>query len=192
MPETFNHFSQLPYGSNKRAAEEIFLNATVNLNWTILPPGHIYGAGSELGCIPQQSRNPNLIEDLKAGQPLQLLGGGHFLQMPVFFEDLAKMILDCFGNPATHKQIFNAPGPDIIPCWRYYEIIAQHLGVEFSAELRVEEVPITDMLSREPERLQFCSHRVYTTDAAKEAGLYLPDTPIEQGLGHHVDSKLTL
>jgi nucleoside-diphosphate-sugar epimerase len=185
VSETFSHFTKLPYGSNKRKAEEVFIRSG-SLNWTILRPGHIYGPGSELGCLPEHSRNPKLLEHLQAGKPLRLVGGGHFLQMPVFAEDLTRMILNCAGKSSTHKQIFNAPGPDIIPCWRYYQIIAEHLGVR----LEVEEVLIADLLKREPERLQFCAHRVYTTDAAKKAGLYLPDTSVEKGLKIQVDSKL--
>ena len=186
VSETFEHFTKLPYGQNKRKAEEVFLNADCDLNWTILRPGHIYGPGSELGCLPEHARNPNLLEHLKAGKPLRLVGGGHFLQMPVFAEDLARMILDCAGKPSASQKIFNAPGPDIIPCWRYYQIIAEHLGVK----LEVEEVPITELLKREPERLQFCSHRVYSTEAAKQAGIYVPDTAVETGLKIHVESKL--
>ena len=188
VPESFEQFTQLSYGHNKRAAEEVFINKGQDLNWTILRPGHIYGPGSELGCLPEHSRNPDILEHLKKGLALRLVGGGHFLQMPVFSEDLAKMILDCAGKAAVHHKIFNAPGPDIIPSWRYYQIIAEHLGVE----LNVEEVSITELLEREPERLQFCSHRVYATEAAKEAGLYTPDTPVEKGLKIHVDAKLAL
>lgn len=186
VSEAFEQFTQLSYGQNKRKAEEVFINLGQKLNWTILRPGHIYGPGSELGCLPEHSRNPDLLGHLKANKPLRLVGGGHFLQMPVFSEDLARMILDCAGKPSTYGQIFNAPGPDIIPSWRYYEIIAEHLGVE----LKVEEVMISDLLKREPGRLQFCSHRVYSTEAAKNAGLYRPDTPVEKGLKIHVDAKL--
>ncbi|MCA9837627.1 MAG: NAD-dependent epimerase/dehydratase family protein [Trueperaceae bacterium] len=186
VSEAFEQFTKLPYGQNKRKAEEVFLTKGQSLNWTILRPGHIYGPGSELGCLPEHSRNPDLLEHLKAGKPLRLVGGGHFLQMPVFSEDLARMILDCAGKPSSYGQIFNAPGPDIIPSWRYYEIIAEHLGVE----LEVEEVMISDLLAREPARLQFCSHRVYSTEAAQKAGVYVPDTPVETGLKIHVDAKL--
>lgn len=187
VSEAFEQFSKLPYGHNKRKAEEVFITKGQTLNWTILRPGHIYGPGSELGCLPEHSRKPDLLEHLRAGKPLRLVGGGHFLQMPVFSEDLARMILDCAAKPSSYGQIFNAPGPDIIPSWRYYEIIAEHLGVI----LQVEEVMIADLLKREPERLQFCSHRVYSTDAAKHAELYIPDTPVEVGLKLHVEAKLS-
>ena len=186
VSESFTDFTQLSYGRNKRLAEELFIEKGGNLNWTILRPGHIYGPGSELGCLPEHGRDPQLLERLKKGEPIRLVGGGHFLQQPVFASDLARMILECAGNPFVHKQIFNSPGPDIIPSWRYYQIIAEHLGVE----LHTEEILISEHLKRDPRHLQFFSHRVYDTTKAKEAGLYRPDTPVEQGLELHVNAKL--
>ena len=186
VSEDFTEFTQLSYGRNKRNAEETFINRGKDLNWTILRPGHIYGAGSELGCLPEHGRDPQLLERLKKGEPIRLVGGGHFLQQPVFAPDLARMMLECPTTPSASQQIFNSPGPDVIPSWRYYQIIAEHLGVD----LNVEETLISEHLKKVPKHIQFFSHRVYDTSKAKEAGLYRPDTPIEVGLGVHVEAKL--
>lgn len=84
------------------------------MKWTILRPCHIYGPGSLLGCVPHQSRNPQLLDVMRAGQPLNLLGGGYHLQQPIFAPDLAQTILSCYGNPNTPKQIYMTVGPDLI------------------------------------------------------------------------------
>src|SRR5690606_28747557 len=96
---------------------------------TILRPCHIYGPGSQLGCLPEHGRDPRLIERLRAGQTLRLVGGGHFLQQPVRAPDLAAMALSAVGNSAAAGQVFNAAGPDVIESRDYYRIIADLLGV---------------------------------------------------------------
>ena len=61
------HFSKSDYGSKKRLCELEFLNTdTSPMNWTILRPCHIYGPGSELGCLPMHSRDKDLIKKLKS------------------------------------------------------------------------------------------------------------------------------
>ncbi|MDP6453177.1 MAG: FtsX-like permease family protein, partial [SAR202 cluster bacterium] len=50
------------------------------------------GPGSLLGCLPEHGRDPELIEKLQAGDTLRLVGGGHFLQQPIYAEDLAEMV----------------------------------------------------------------------------------------------------
>jgi len=86
------------YGGKKRAAEQILLQAgTDELPWVVVRPGHIYGPGSQLGCLPPVGRDPQLIDRLRSGEPIELVGGGHFLQQPVFVEDLARVILDLGG-----------------------------------------------------------------------------------------------
>ena len=183
VSENFADFILRGYGASKRQAEETFVAS--NPDWTILRLGHIYGPGSELGCLPEHGRDPDLL-DLKQGLSLKLVGGGHFLQQPIFAEDLARMILNCAGKPPVKRQIFNAPGASIVSSWRYYNIIAEHLGVP----LHTEEVAITGYLEQNPDKLAFCAHRVYTTNAATQAGLYTADTPIEQGLRVRVDALL--
>lgn len=187
IDESFDRFDTAPYGANKRAAEEVLLAADhATLPITILRPGHIYGPGSQLGCLPLHGRDPRLIETMQAGRPLKLIGGGHFLQQPVFAPDLAAMAFSCVGNDRCVGEVYLAPGPDVIASWVYYEIIADVLGVE----LKVEETSITAYLQEFPDRLGFCCHRAYSNEKAKAHGLAAPATPLAEGLAVQVKAMI--
>lgn len=175
------------YGGKKRQCELTFLHSdTGNMHWTILRPCHIYGPGSLLGCLPHHGRDPDLIAKLRRGEPLQLIGGGHFLQQPIFAADLAQTILSCAGNSHCHQQIYLTAGPDMVESRRYYEIIAEVLG--FNAQ--IEEVSVSAFLAAHPDRHSFACHRIYDLSKLRNHGLYVPATPITDGLRQHVESLL--
>jgi len=155
-----------------------------DLSWTIVRPCHIYGPGSELGCLPAHSRDIDLIKRLEARESLKLVGGGHFLQQPVLARDLADFLLDLQDNKNTYGQILNAAGPDVIESWTYYQIIADVLGVELS----VEEIPVAPYLQENPTASTFLCHRFYDMSKAQHLGINLPSTTIEQGMQEHVES----
>ncbi len=175
------------YGPGKRACEEVLLGAdTGDMRWTVLRPCHIYGPGSQLGCLPEHGRDPKLIERMRAGEALRLVGGGHFLQQPIFVRDLAELALSAHGCDLADRAIYCSVGPDIIESVRYYEIIAEILGVE----LRVEEVPVAQTRAEHPEWQSFLCHRIYDLTPLRLAGLKVPNTPIGEGLREHVESLL--
>jgi nucleoside-diphosphate-sugar epimerase len=192
VDETYDRFDvRAPYGRQKREAEVVLLDAAYGataktLGITILRPCHIYGPGSQLGCLPLHGRDAQLIDRLRRGEPLKLVGGGHFLQQPVLAADLAKMAMSCHGNANAAGQLYLAPGPDVCASWEYYRIIADVLG----AGLTVEEVPIATFLAEQPDRHSFCCHRVYAMDKARAHGLAVPATPLRDGLRRHVESML--
>ena len=175
------------YGPGKRACEEVLLGAdTGDMRWTVLRPCHIYGPGSQLGCLPEHGRDPKLIERMRAGEALRLVGGGRFLQQPIFVRDLAELALSAHGCDLADRAIYCSVGPDIIESVRYYEIIAEILGVE----LRVEEVPVAQTRVEHPEWQSFLCHRIYDLTPLRLAGLKVPNTPIGEGLREHVESLL--
>ncbi len=185
--EETDHYLADGYGGKKRQCELVFQEGdTGNMRWTILRPCHIYGPGSLLGCLPNHGRDPDLIAKLRRGEPLQLIGGGHFLQQPIFAADLAQTILSCAGNSLCHQQIYLTAGPDIIESRRYYEIIAEVLGVK----AQIEEVSVSAFLAAHPDRYSFACHRIYDLSKLRNHGLYVPATPIMDGLRQHVESLL--
>lgn len=185
--EETDHYLADGYGGKKRQCELVLLNSdTGAMQWTVVRPCHIYGPGSLLGCLPLHGRDPDLLAKLQRGETLQLIGGGHFLQQPIFAADLAQTILSCAGNPHCHRQIYVTAGPDIIESRRYYEIIADVLGVE----ARIEEVPIIPFLRDNPDRHSFACHRIYDLSKLRAHGLHVPATPIITGLRQHVASRL--
>jgi nucleoside-diphosphate-sugar epimerase len=185
--EETDHYAQAGYGGDKRRCEEVFTNATCgDMAWTILRPCHIYGPGSLLGCLPAHGRDKNLIAHLRSEKTLALVGGGYFLQQPIFAPDLAELALSCRGNGNTYGQIFCAAGPDIIESRTYYQIIADHLGVALS----IEELPVDAYLRENPNSAPFLCHRIYDMGKLKASAAAVPSTPIAEGLRQHVDSLL--
>lgn len=184
IDETYAKFHNSPYALGKREAEEVLLAGGNKLPFTILRPCHIYGPGSQLGCIPQASRDPQLIDRMRREDPITLVGGGHFLQHPIFAEDLWLMAQSCLDNSATIGQIYFAAGPDVVECRIFYQHIAEILGVD----LTIKEIAIDQQLREHADTAHFCSHRVYTLDKARDHGLILPTTPLREGLRIHVES----
>jgi nucleoside-diphosphate-sugar epimerase len=175
------------YGGKKRLCElELIDGDSGDMAWTILRPCHIYGPGSLPGCLPLHGRDPQLLSRLRSGEPLRLVGGGHFLQQPILAGDLADLILSLAGNEQTYRRIFCAAGPDILESRDVYRIIADLLGVE----LRVEEIPVSQHLTEHPDAAPFLCHRIYDLSRLRAAGARVPGTPVEQGLREHVESLL--
>ncbi|MFC1974941.1 NAD-dependent epimerase/dehydratase family protein [Chloroflexota bacterium] len=183
--EETEHYQTAGYGADKRLCElELTNSNTDDMAWTIVRPCHIYGPGSQLGCLQRHSRDPELITKLKRGERLQLVGGGHFLQQPILARDLSKLLLSLGGNENTYGQVFCAAGPDVIESREYYQIIANILGVG----LEIEEISVKQHLADHPETAVFICHRFYDLSKLKASGAAVPSTPIEQGLREHVES----
>ena len=183
--EETEHYTSEGYGGKKRLCElELIDGDAGDMRWTVLRSCHIYGPGSELGCLPTHGRDPQLLDRMKKGEPLKLVGGGHFLQQPICAEDLAALTLSCHSRESTYGEIFCCAGPDIVESRTYYEIIADAIGVE----LRVEELSVSAYLAEDPESAPFLCHRIYDLKKLTAAGLAVPSTPLAQGLRTHVDS----
>ena len=186
------------YGAKKRRCELEFLKLSDRrgtsplygedtMQWTIFRPCHIYGPPSQLGCLPEAARDPQLLQKMKAGEPVLLVGGGHFLQQPIHCNDLARLILSVIDTPLAYGKIYCSVGPDIITSYEYYEIIAQVLGVP----VRFEELPVAQTLAEHPEWVSFLCHRIYDLSPLRLDGLQVPNTPIAKGLIDHTEWLLS-
>lgn len=169
------------YGGNKSRCEQI-LRDSAGLDWTIFRPCHIYGPGSLLGCLPRHGRDEKLIDRLRQRQPLTLIGGGHFLQQPIFAPDLASLILAACANPRSIRQTYPAAGPQIAESVHYYHILADALRVP----LEIIDLPVGEYLNSNPLDRPFLCHRIYDLSPLSEHGLPTPATPLEEGLNLHL------
>jgi nucleoside-diphosphate-sugar epimerase len=177
----------LAYGLRKRNCERVLMATdTGAMAWTIVRPCHIYGPPSRLGCLPLHGRDPELIDTLRAGKPLRLVGAGHFLQQPITADDLAGLLLGIAGNAKAAGRVFNAAGPEIVEAREYYRLIAEVLGVG----LAVDEAPVAAYRARHPGRAPFLCHRIYDLAPLAEAGLHVPSTSLARGLRAHVEALL--
>jgi nucleoside-diphosphate-sugar epimerase len=186
FPQPFDNPATLTdetYGGKKRRCELELLQAnTGTMQWTVLRPCHIYGPGSNAGCLPDALRLPGLLQMMKAGEPLKLVGGGHFLQQPIFAPDLASLILSVHGNPMAHRKIYCSAGPDIVESVAYYRMIADELGVD----LNIVELPVGAALTEKPDWRFYLCHRIYDLVPLRLDGLKVPNTPLRDGLRQHV------
>ncbi len=187
--EASNHYLEGTYGGKKRLCELELINGdTGTMNWSVVRPCHIYGPGSKLGCLPNHGRDDNLIEHMRAGKPLELIGGGHFLQQPILAKDLSNLMLSMLGNTKTYGEIFQAAGPEIIESREFYFIIADILGVD---RPQINEIPVAEHLAAQPGHASFCCHRIYSLDKLNAVGASAPSTPVYDGLKSHVESLLS-
>ena len=185
--EESDHYLTSGYGGRKRACEQVFLGSdTGAMHWTVIRTGHVYGPGSKLGGMPCHARDAHLIERMRAGEPLDLVGAGHFLQHPNFAPDLARLMISCIGNSRTFNEIFISGGPRALEAREYFAIIADILGVP----LKIREVPIEAYKHDHPDDCPFLCNRIYDLTKLKQAGVAVPDTPIEEGLRMHVENVL--
>ena len=170
------------YGWGKLMAEHYLReHAPAHLKYTIFRPCHIYGMPSELGCFPGHCRDKELIAKLLNGETLQLVDNGRLLQQPIDCDDLAKTMISCIGNEKAYGKVFNMAGPDIVESRKYYEIIAEALGVE----LKTENIDYDQVIKEKPGQRPFLFHRIYTLDDLANAGVYVPATSLAEGLKKH-------
>ncbi|WP_024296042.1 NAD-dependent epimerase/dehydratase family protein [Lacrimispora indolis] len=176
----------LTYAGNKRRMEHVFMNnfKSTSMAITLFRPGHIYGPGFLMGCYPEHSRQKELPQLILDREPISLVGGGIYLTQPVFVDDLANSMLDCADKPGAYNRIFCIGGPKAVENRRYYEIIGQLLD----RDVNIKEIPLTGYLEKHPEYSGHLCHRIYDLSALMEAGVRLPDTPLETGLKIHLKS----
>nr|MBR4279898.1 NAD(P)H-binding protein [Clostridia bacterium] len=168
------------YGATKRLMEEVFIAS--DLNYTIFRPGHIFGAGFQLGCYPEHSRQPDLLAYLRAGNPLRLVGGGEFLIHPIFVDDLSLAILDSIDKPGTFRQVFCIGGADVVTNADYFRTLGRIIGVDVT----IETIPLEGYLEAHPQYSGHLCHRCYDMTKLREAGVRVPCTSLEEGLREQI------
>ena len=176
------------YGHNKRLMEQVFeASAPEVSDWTIFRPGHILGPGFWLGCYPEHSRQVDLLDYMRSGKPLQLVGGGEFLIHPIFVDDLALALLDsakatASGKEALHQQIFCIGGADVVTNADYFRLLGRLIG----ADVTVQTIPLAGYLEAHPQYSGHLCHRCYDMTKLREAGIRVPCTSLEEGLRQQI------
>ena len=168
------------YGATKRLMEEVYLASA--LNYTIFRPGHIFGAGFQAGCFPENSRQPDLLAHMRAGKPLRLVGGGEFIIHPIYVDDLARSILDCIDKSGAYRQIFCIGGAEAVTNAEYFRTLGRILGVEATIEI----IPLAGYLEAHPQYSGHLCHRCYDMTKLRNAGICVPATSLEAGLREQV------
>ncbi len=92
------------YQRSKAAGEAAIRNARPELQWTILRPSVVFGAGDHF---------LNLFASLARMAPILPLGGAKARFQPVWVEDLARVVLACLNRSESIGQTFDVAGPVI-------------------------------------------------------------------------------
>ena len=164
------------YGAKKREMELVFEKSSAN--YTLFRPGHIVGPGFAPGCFPENMRQWDLPQKIRAGEPMRLVGGGTYLIHPIVADDLAQAMLDCIENPNTYRQTFCIGGPDVVTNAEYFHLVGSILG----AEVTIESIPEDGYLLSHPESSGQICERCYTLEKLRQSGVPLPKTSLEEGL----------
>lgn len=170
------------YGHHKRLMEETFLQEGGDINWTIFRSGHIFGPGFQLGCFPEHSRQAELLDHIRSGQPLRLVGGGQYLIHPIYVDDMADALLDCLPNPQTHREIYCIGGPEAVTNAAYYQTIGRILG----CKIDIQTIPEAGYLEAHPQFSGHLCQRCYDLSKLQAAGMSLPATSLETGLRRQI------
>jgi nucleoside-diphosphate-sugar epimerase len=178
IPETALREAPTEYGRNKAAAEDVLLGASGDLAASVLRPPHIVGAGGLLGTGSLQGRDPALPARLRRGEPIILLEGGALLIQPADRRDIARACLAVLAAPATIGRAYNIAGPDAVTTRRYYEIVAEALGVP----LTVASLPSDVYLGAFPNNAPFARHRAYALEALAHDADFRPTISLESSL----------
>ena len=165
----------------KKQAEDTIMCS--NLRWTILRPTMIYGRKGD-GNIE------HLVRFLKKMPLLIVPGKTHYLQQPVFVDDVACAVVDAFFSKKAEKKAYNISGKTAVS----FRDMAQKIGVLLGKHVYVIPFPLKPCLwlvklyqkcvsspKITPEHLlRLNQHKNFShEDAARDFGF----SPIDYGKG---------
>ena len=177
---------RLAYGTGKLACEAVLRRAYERQGFpaTALRPPHIMGAGKELGGGTVQGRDTQLLRRLRAGEAegITLLDAGQLLIQPVWNREVGTCIAHIAGNARSFGEVFNCTGPDCVTTRRYYQLIADRLGVP----LKTTSMDTGEYLQKWPDKAPFARHRIYDLSHLAETTGYRPRWRLEDAIGETV------
>lgn len=129
------------YGSNKSAAERVFLAAHRDDGFpvTIFRPSHCYGPGQPLLDI--FGYNAALVPRLRTNRPIVVPGDGYGLWQPGYIGDMAKGFVGALNHQETIGEAYNIVGDEIMDWRTFHRIMAEAIGCEANlAPLTTEQI----------------------------------------------------
>ncbi len=171
-----------PYGVGKLECEKLLMESP-NLPVTILRPPHILGAGKEPGVGSVEGRDKDLVRKMREGKTITLIAEGLLAIQPVMHREIGQAIANFAVHPNTFGQVFNVTGPDCVTSHRYYELIAEKLGVTPKLVTMTRE----EFLGRWPDKAPFARHRIYDVTRLIETTGYRPHIPLREAIAETVE-----
>jgi nucleoside-diphosphate-sugar epimerase len=104
------------------------------------------------------------------------------LIQPVWNREVACCISHIARNDRTFGQAFNCPGSECVTTRRYYQLVADRLGVP----LQADSISLCEFRARHPDRAPFARHRLYDTRLLERVGAYRPQLSLDDALGETI------
>lgn len=169
------------YGQGKLACEQVLFDA-LGPAVAAFRPSHILGRGFTTTSL--WSRTPYLVDRIRTGKAIPAIDGGRNLMTPVYAGDAAEWVVRALTAPEADGQVFNAVGGTIIPQKRYYQAVADVLGVPL--KLVTVPSPVFRRVFDSPP--QFNWHRPYSCQKAVDllghAPAFSPEAMIRETVEH--------
>lgn len=162
---------RLPYQHTKWQGEESVRAS--GLEWTILRPGVIYGAGDDMLS--------HLTLMIRASAVFPIVNDGSAPMMPVDAHDVAAAVVGAIGNPASVGKVYEVVGPDRLTLREVVSRVAEANGLP----VRIVGTPVA--LMRLPVRIMEATMRQPLSTRAQltllEEGLAGDPEPARRDLG---------
>ena len=129
---------------------------TGDMRWTVFRPCHIYGPGSQLGCLPRHGRDPELHRP-HARRRAAATGGRRLLPAAAHLRARPGRVRP---QRPRQRQLLRPdlqhvrPGHHRVPL--LLRVVADFLGVP----LKIVELPVDRYREEHPEDLSFLTHRI--------------------------------
>ncbi len=174
----------LPYAAGKLAGEAALARAWQEKRFpaTTLRPPHILGAGKPLGSDPLAMRDPLLVSKIRAGEAIPLIADGQMLIQPVWSREVGRCIATIAGNAHAFGAVCNCAGADCVTALRYYEIIAEMVGVK----RRVQPVALDAFVRDYPDKAHMARHRIYDLTRLRTLG-FVPTLALAEAIRETFD-----
>ena len=131
LPVTEDHPLRptVPYGANKVAADNLFLEAWYREGFpvTILKPSTTYGPRRVLRQI---GLDTTFVDRIRKGKPILMLGDGKAIHHLLYVDDAAKAFVGALGRERCIGQVYNVVNPDHTDWETYLRTAMKALGRE--------------------------------------------------------------
>ena len=188
MISSTNAHSRFEFCSAPRLRMEALLPGS-GLSWTIVRPSMIYG--SEL-----DHNMHKLLRFLSYSPVYPVFGSGKNLWQPVYYEDLARGVVEALMREEAVGQAYDLPGARALPYDQLVRVAAQALGRKTRVVwvpagpmrrlLEVAEAARIPLPIKSEQVLRLSEDKAYSYEKAKEELDYAPRT-FEEGIALEVE-----
>ncbi len=115
------------------------------------------------------------MDRVRKGVPIVLIDAGIHLLQPLHVDDAGSAVDAILCNTACFGNVYNVCGPTAGLTRRYYEVIAEALGVS----LQVLSIAGDIWVAARPDQVSFVRHRVYSLERIREDTGWFPTITME-------------